>query len=238
MPHYTMGLLQTLLRLPGDSMFLLVYESTSDDGVHGWIYVLQLAINVIGTHNRVVTRGMLVRTHGQERIQFLAQVRNMAMAPLYYYYARTDRDGAADSSSSGGGDQGRKKPRSSSSTAFGTLPWDPDYIVFINDVYFCWSMVLRLMNYRADITCGTDWWQNKGTYCDASAKVGFWIFRFVRFGVFRSLDILVAGGKSIYLLLCCQHHRMHTAWPHSHLRAVLGKIECEQLAAQPARVSV
>jgi hypothetical protein len=44
----------------------------------------------------------------------------------------------------------------------GAVPWDPDFVVFLNDVFFCWGMVLRLMGYRADITCGMDFWQNRG----------------------------------------------------------------------------
>lgn len=50
------------------------------------------------------------------------------------------------------------------------LNFAPDYIVFINDVYFCWSDVVRLMNYGADITCGTDWWQNMGKWVVCKLK--------------------------------------------------------------------
>jgi hypothetical protein len=67
MPHFTLSLLQTLLRLPREAAFVSVYESNSDDGVHGWIDVMQLALNVIGTPNRLVVRGMLVRGEGQYR---------------------------------------------------------------------------------------------------------------------------------------------------------------------------
>jgi hypothetical protein len=67
MPHFTLSLLQTLLRLPREAAFVSVYESNSDDGVHGWIDVMQLALNVIGTPNRLVARGMLVRGEGQHR---------------------------------------------------------------------------------------------------------------------------------------------------------------------------
>jgi hypothetical protein len=67
MPHFALSLLQTLLRLPRDAAFVSVYESNSDDRVHGWIDVMQLALNVIGTPNRLVARGMLVRGEGQHR---------------------------------------------------------------------------------------------------------------------------------------------------------------------------
>lgn len=220
MPQYILSLLQTLLRLPLGSVFVSAYESNSDDGAHGWVDVLQLALNVIGTPSRLVTRGMLVRLEGSNRIQHLARVRNMALAPLYQHYAAA-RDKAANSnssSSSGGtGSSGRRRLQadellladeadfssSSSEQSFlqqeldgsssgssssrrrlqttvqleavaavddaanlppGVLPWDPDWIVFVNDAFFCWGMVIRLMNYKADITCGMDFWQNPGGY--------------------------------------------------------------------------
>jgi len=217
MPQYILSLLQTLLRLPVGSVFVSAYESNSDDGAHGWVDVLQLALNVIGTPSRLITRGMLVRLEGSNRIQHLARVRNMALAPLYQHYAAA-RDKATNSnssSSSSSGSSGTRRLqaeellladeagfRSSSSglsllqqelsgsnsgsssrllqtTAQleavaavddaanlppGVLPWDPDWIVFVNDAFFCWGMVIRLMNYKADITCGMDFWQNPGEY--------------------------------------------------------------------------
>jgi hypothetical protein len=103
------------------------------------------------------------------RIEFLAQVRNMALAPLYSHYAanansRHTSVPAASNSRSSGSSSSSSRP-----AAPGALPWDPDYVVFLNDVYFCWSMVLRLMGYRADITCGLDFWQNRGG-CSARAS--------------------------------------------------------------------
>jgi hypothetical protein len=74
MPHFTLNLLMTLLQLPRDAAFVSVYESNSDQGAHGWVDVMQLALNVIGTPSRLVTRGMLVRLEGQHRIEYLAQV--------------------------------------------------------------------------------------------------------------------------------------------------------------------
>lgn len=67
MPQFTLSLLQTVLRLPKDDVFVSVYESNSDDSVHGWMDVLQLALNIIGTPSRIVSRGILVRDKGQER---------------------------------------------------------------------------------------------------------------------------------------------------------------------------
>eukprot|EP00775_Hariotina_reticulata_P004378 gene4378-4630_t len=143
MPHFLLNLLLTLLKLPHDRVFVSVYESNSDQGAHGWLDIMQLSLNVIGTPSRLSARGMLVRETGEARITYLAKVRNMALLPLYQHYV------VAKASAASG--QGERHPYQ------GVLPWTPDYVVFINDVFFCPSMVLRLMNYRADITCGTDW---------------------------------------------------------------------------------
>jgi hypothetical protein len=88
------------------------------------------------------------------RIEFHAQVRNMALAPLYSHYASSRNSPTPGTNSS--------SSSSSRPVAPGAVPWDPNYVVFLNDVFFCWSMVLRLMGYRADITCGMDFWQNRG----------------------------------------------------------------------------
>jgi hypothetical protein len=172
MPQYILSLLQTLLRLPPRTVFVSAYESNSDDGAHGWVDVLQLALNVIGTPSRLVTRGMLVRLEGSNRIQHLARVRNMALAPLYQHYAAA-RDKGPSSSNSSSSSSGRQLSTTAqleavaavddaANLAPGVLPWDPDYVVFVNDAYFCWGQVIRLLNYKADITCGMDFWQNAG----------------------------------------------------------------------------
>jgi alpha-1,3-mannosyltransferase len=182
MPQYTLSLLQTLLRLPGDSVFVSAYESNSNDGTHGWLEVLQLALNVAGIPSRLVARGMLVRLRGSDRIEHLARVRNMALAPLYQHYtaAKDERSWNSSSSSVRGDDSSSSAGSSSSITNShlyalsglqlrkvpsdrdvanlppGVLVWDPDYVVFINDVFFCWGQVMRLLNHQADITCGLD----------------------------------------------------------------------------------
>jgi hypothetical protein len=178
MPQYILSLLQTLLRLPQGAVFVSAYESNSDDGAHGWVDVLQLALNVIGTPSRLVTRGMLVRLEGSNRIQHLARVRNMALAPLYQHYAAARDNGPSSNSSSSSSGQRLSRTAQLEAVAAvddaanlppGVLPWDPDYVVFVNDAYFCWSQVIRLLNYKADITCGMDFWQNAGKHTQPHA---------------------------------------------------------------------
>lgn len=76
--------------------------------------------------------------------------------PLYNHYASSSMSTSSSTAKDGNSGKSRRP------AATGDLPWDPDYVVFINDVYFCWSMVLRLMGYRADITCGMDFAGGKG----------------------------------------------------------------------------
>jgi hypothetical protein len=161
MPQFILSLLQTLLRLPQDAAFVSAYESNSEDGAFGWVDVLQLALNVIGTPSRLVTRGMLVSLKGTQRIEHLARVRNMALSPLYQHYAAartTQRQASQPESAS----HLNAALQDTAHLLPGQLPWDPDYVVFINDVYFCWGQVIRLLNHQADITCGVDFWQNRG----------------------------------------------------------------------------
>ena len=80
-----------------------------------------------------------VRREGEERITFLARVRNLAMAPLYEHYSR------------------REDP--AWPLALDALTWSPDYILVISDTWVCWGDMLRLINHRADIACGLDFMQ-------------------------------------------------------------------------------
>ena len=81
----------------------------------------------------------------QERIDFLARVRNAALEPLL-------------------------NPNSSlhdcHPVSRQVAEFQPDYVIFINDIFFCYPDVLRLMQYQGDATCGMDFW----TAVDRSKK--------------------------------------------------------------------
>ena len=70
--------------------------------------------------------GGLTRKAGQDRIEFLAEVRNRALQPLWQ-----GEEGAAV-----GGSQNR--------SSSGGAGFRADRIVFINDVYFCARDVVRI----------------------------------------------------------------------------------------------
>ncbi len=67
----------------------------------------------------------------QERIPFLAQVRNKPLEPLW---------AAVDSH--------RRT----------ATPWPADRVVYMNDVHVCAGDFLRLMLNPADMACGLDFW--------------------------------------------------------------------------------
>lgn len=90
--------------------------------------------------------GNLTRAEEQERIDFLAQVRNAALEPLWL-----------DTVSDGG----------VAPTWFRTAApraekaWPADRVVFMNDVYFCAKDVVRLLLHGADMACGMDFDRRK-----------------------------------------------------------------------------
>lgn len=86
-PHFVFSLLQTLLTLSHDNVFVSIFESNSDDNTDTWLDILKLVLDVIGVPAVVESRGPLVRHSGQARIEFLSTVRNTALQPLYDYYA-------------------------------------------------------------------------------------------------------------------------------------------------------
>ncbi|KAJ9531069.1 hypothetical protein QJQ45_000920 [Haematococcus lacustris] len=92
------------------------------------------------------TQGALVRGEDEARIPFLARVRNEALLPLRnatVYHTALARVGSV----------ARPAAPDVGSTDFG---FPADRIIFINDVFFCWQDVLRLLLHGADLACGLD----------------------------------------------------------------------------------
>ncbi|KAK9820093.1 hypothetical protein WJX72_006049 [[Myrmecia] bisecta] len=132
MPHFCSSLLETLAILPEGSVFLSIYESGSTDNTVAWLQLLRQLVDHMGVPNRIVTGGWQ-RAPGQDRIAFLAAMRNAVLAPLY-----EDEEGRV---------------------------WEADRIIFLNDVFFCSSDVIRLLQHDGDMVCGMDftskqWYNN------------------------------------------------------------------------------
>jgi len=77
-----------------------------------------------------VADGAIQRADGEERIEFLAKVRNKTLEPLWRH-SNMSRE-------SGGG-------------------WEADRIIFSNDVYLCTKDIVRLMLHKVDVVCGLDY---------------------------------------------------------------------------------
>ena len=124
-----------------------------------------------------------VRRQGEERITFLARVRNLAMAPLYEFYNR------------------HKDP--AWPLALDAMTWGPDYVVILSDVWVCWGDMLRLMAHRADIACGLDLAQSPGVQ---RGSVVYWGVAHLAACAVQRSALYVLSGVSIYThCIACMH---------------------------------
>lgn len=142
MPNYVAQLLTAISALgrAAQPTFVSIYESGSTDSTASWLLLLDKWLSLLGVNRRVVVGGPLQRAHGQDRIQFLASVRNAVLEPLL------------PSSAPGDGTPGHIAQASCGPHGCPAA----SRVVLLNDVYFCASDVLRLLQYDADIACGMD----------------------------------------------------------------------------------
>jgi len=94
--------------------------------------------------------GNLTRQPDQDRIDFLAQVRNAALEPLWLKVGAGD--GGQGVAQGGAGLWYNQRARGLKSQAL----WPADKVVFLNDVYFCARDAVRLLLHDADMACGMD----------------------------------------------------------------------------------
>jgi alpha-1,3-mannosyltransferase len=124
LPHWVTQLTAALRALPPENVFVSIYESGSGDGTGGWLRQLALRLALLGVRSRITVGGNVTRQEGEQRIAYLAKLRNEALAPM-----------------------------------LGAQPeFQPDYVVFLNDVHFCADELLRLTLHKADLACGLDLW--------------------------------------------------------------------------------
>jgi alpha-1,3-mannosyltransferase len=88
--------------------------------------------------------GNLTRQPEQDRIDFLAQVRNAALEPLWLETGSEEVAGLAPWYNS--------RSRGLQSQVL----WPADKVIFLNDVYFCARDAVRLLLHDADMACGMD----------------------------------------------------------------------------------
>ncbi|KAK9807875.1 hypothetical protein WJX72_011849 [[Myrmecia] bisecta] len=126
MPHFISQLLELLSQASPENFFISIYES-GDDQTAKWLELLQELLEKLDVPSLIVTNG-LSREDGQDRIAFLADMRNRALAPLF-------------------GSDGFWSAKSG---------WPADKVIFINDVFFCAGDILRLLAHPGDVVCGMD----------------------------------------------------------------------------------
>ena len=93
-------LLASLYPDPGAHLFVSIYESGSTDATCRWLGLLQDELREMGVPSEVVAGGEKRRVGEEDRIQFLARMRNEAMAPLYRMHLKEGEIGAERGGSS------------------------------------------------------------------------------------------------------------------------------------------
>lgn len=186
MPHYISEILRLVQALDRDKVFVSVYESGSFDMTSSWMELLDGVLEALDIPHRVAfgNQGDRLVKNTQNRIKFLAQIRNRALEPL----AVVQSDGTL----------GRVNPDVDVARDSTGKPMIFDQVVFLNDVYFCLSDIARLSSNDGDMACGLDFLtrENKYEVCAAHfGKYGYPNFgedfqraRFYDFWVARTLN--------------------------------------------------
>eukprot|EP00210_Caulerpa_lentillifera_P008017 g7654.t1 len=127
MPNFILQLLKFITLYDEDQIRVSIYEGGSTDMTPLWLVLLQTILTKINVTNSITVHGNLVRDANEDRIEFLAKIRNEAIAPMIQW-SRDD-----------------------------STPWKAQKVVFINDVYFCAQHILRLLLHKdEDVVCGMD----------------------------------------------------------------------------------
>lgn len=129
MPQFLLSTVNLLTTWPEDRALLALYESGSKDLTPEWLTLLEAVLAAVGAPTRLVQDGAETRWPGQDRIEFLALVRNWAVDPLWSL--------------------GLLEPNPH-------LGGPVTKVAFLNDVYFCPEDVQRLVQHDADVACGMD----------------------------------------------------------------------------------
>jgi hypothetical protein len=154
MPNYQLQLLRFLVDdvAPGQA-YVSIFESGSGDRTPQWLALLATLLETAGVPFNLTLSGAVVRRGGQDRISFLAEVRNALIAPTFSGRARLEARAECRRHQQ----QLRPPPPSSASPSASPSPYHPGGIVpaacveppaevlFLNDVYFCADDLNRLV---------------------------------------------------------------------------------------------
>lgn len=184
MPNFILQLLRFAAASPRDAFYVSVYESGSKDTTPQWLELLALLLRALDVPHTLVAGGQLLRGEQDDRIGFLAGVRNAALAPLWGLQhaaapapsparlhtrwaaaLRRRVGGGGGLDEEGGSGEGSRSNSSmllsgsaSAAASFGL----PSHVVFVNDVFFCAGDIARLIAGGADMMCGLDMWRVLG----------------------------------------------------------------------------
>ncbi|GBF96977.1 hypothetical protein Rsub_09774 [Raphidocelis subcapitata] len=172
-PNAVLQVLRLALWLPPGRAFVLIYEDGSTDSTRRWLGLLQLLLAPLRVPFAVTLDGALARRAGEERIHHLARLRNALVEPFYPaagghngtavdwrqqcnpWPRRADgagrgNAGAAPSTADGGAEAAALPPGASAAC------FQPQQLLFFNDVLFCARGAARLLLHDADLACGFD----------------------------------------------------------------------------------
>jgi hypothetical protein len=182
LPHLMLQLVITAAAVhPSGQVYVSVMENDSSDSSPQLLRQLSQVLSALQIPATIVTDAPLRRLPGQPRISYLAQVRNAAMAPVYnatfryglsVSYVRRRAGPLLQRSvqarllarSRPGGPAQRVGPPLTAPPPPATRThrhrqrvFDPDSILFVNDVYLCAGELLRLLLHDVDVACAMDW---------------------------------------------------------------------------------
>lgn len=148
-------------------------------------------------HMLLAYAGGVTRQDNEQRIDFLARVRNQALKPLHWHRSHSDNgsndfnhgqsssssshtylhssvQSSGSSSSSGGGDKATTIDYDEDRFVF-----EADKVVFLNDVYFCAQHIHRLLAHEeANLACGLDYYQvSTAKHIPKTLRKGMWGFQ-------------------------------------------------------------
>lgn len=140
LPNFIVQLSLLASQLPPGALFVSVYESGSTDRSEAWLEELRHLLHLMEVPHRIVTGGAITQTdpaaaaaaaassaNVSERIEMMAALRNAALAPLLELQHQQQHNKRL-----------HKLGRSSSTSAASgsMLGFVPDFILFVNDVFW------------------------------------------------------------------------------------------------------
>jgi len=145
MAHWIMSIVRLCAMLGPENVFVSLVESGSGEETPAFVQLAAIILEALGASYMVVINGQ-TRANGQGRIEYLAQMRNTALIPLFPSDSDKVPMGALTQS-----------PVLRSKREDLRLPDAASWrVLWINDVFYCAEDMVRLLAHDADVSCGLD----------------------------------------------------------------------------------